>query len=212
MAIERRTPEGLETHDWGGEVRLVIVDTRDRGETSRCPVLNECAVLEFPVESPSRGDDIRVGRTWYCFENVQADLTRFLSVYANAIVPGDGFGGLSNYPHLCEVCGTSTALHLNPSPSLSLQSSKISPNLNMLESDSGAFIKLKQRRRGVYNSQHLRSTSLDHLLIPSPTRPGWRHLEIQMRMAHLLLNLRHDNPPTIEPAEIAVSVGDVVVI
>ena len=35
-------------------------------------MLNECAVLEFLVEDPPRGDDVRVGRTWYCFENVQA--------------------------------------------------------------------------------------------------------------------------------------------
>ena len=73
-------------------MRLVIVDTRALSETSRyeaCLVLNECAVLELPVENTSRGDDARVGRTWYCFENVQADLTRFLSVYSNAIVPGD---------------------------------------------------------------------------------------------------------------------------
>ena len=51
-----KDPEGLETYDWGVEVRLVIVDTRDLGEITRyeaCLVLNECAILNFPVEVPS---------------------------------------------------------------------------------------------------------------------------------------------------------------
>ena len=42
---------------------------------------------------------------------------------------------------------------------------------------------------------------------PLSTRPGWRHLKIQIRTAHLppnVLILRHDNPPTIEAAEIVV--------
>ena len=44
-----KNPKELETHDWGVEVRLVIVDTGDLGETSRYEanlVRNECAVLE----------------------------------------------------------------------------------------------------------------------------------------------------------------------
>ena len=34
-------------------------------------MLNECTALQFLVEDPSRGD-VRVERSWCCFENVQA--------------------------------------------------------------------------------------------------------------------------------------------
>ena len=80
-------PKGLKTHDWGVEVGLVIVHTRGLGETSHYEaslVLNECSVLEFPVEDPLRGDDVRVGRTWYCFENVQAAHILDLNVHHGA--------------------------------------------------------------------------------------------------------------------------------
>ena len=70
-----KDPKGLETHDWGIEVCLIIVDTQDLSETSHyeaCLVLNKCAVPEFPVEDPSQGGNVRIQWTWYCLANVQA--------------------------------------------------------------------------------------------------------------------------------------------
>ena len=66
-------PERLKTHDWGIEVCFVIINPRNLGEASRYEarlMLNERTVLELPVKDPSRGDDVRVGRTWYCLEDV----------------------------------------------------------------------------------------------------------------------------------------------
>ena len=68
-----KDPERLETHNWGIEVCFVIIDSRDLGEASRYEasfMFNEHTILELPVKDPSRGDDVRVGWTWYCLEDV----------------------------------------------------------------------------------------------------------------------------------------------